>query len=366
MSSTGKIATRFVFTFTHILHTHTHILVVQGFRRALRLYTVAGPVVLAYRATEFRHKYAFLSPKTQEAKDKEWSDLDDKYSSVIVDLLNELQGMYTKYGQTGAGLTNTFSPVWIEKLRTLEDGCTPKSREVVEKTILEETGKNIDEIFESFDEVPLGSASIGQVHRATLRSDGSEVAVKVQYPEAQRLFRRDMETIRGFFRVFAPEQLVIMDELKRSFEREFDYRVEASNLRTVSQNLERAGFVPSEAVVPLPRDELCTKRLLVMDLLRGPKLVDGLRSYIGVLAKKEGLTAEEFENRERERIEREGIPERYDGPSATQIANYLRYMKIRDAVVNTFVYTYNCLIAPVFGGGNYEYAETVLPPNGTC
>ena len=310
----------------------------EGFRRALRLYSVAGPVVLAYRTTEFRHKYAFLSPKTQEARDKEWSDLDEKYSGVIVDLLNELQGMYTKYGQTGAGLTNTFSPVWIEKLRTLEDGCTPKGREVVERTILEETGKSIDEIFESFDPIPLGSASIGQVHRATLRSDGSEVAVKVQYPEAQRLFRNDMETIRGFFRVFAPEQLIIMDELKRSFEREFDYRMEAKNLKMISGNLERAGLVPSEAVVPLPREELCTRRLLVMDLLRGPKLVDGLRSYIGVLAKKEGITAEEFETRERERIEREGIPERYDGPSANQIAAYLRYMRIRDATANVFVY----------------------------
>ena len=83
----------------------------EGFRRALRLYSVAGPVVLAYRTTEFRHKYAFLSPKTQEARDKEWNDLDDKYSGVIVDLLNELQGMYTKYGQIAAGMTNTLSHI---------------------------------------------------------------------------------------------------------------------------------------------------------------------------------------------------------------------------------------------------------------
>ena len=55
-----------------------------------------------------------------------------------------------------------------------------------------------------------------------LLSDGSEVAVKVQYPNAQRLFAEDMKTIRSFFKLFAPEQLLVLDELSRSFVAEFD------------------------------------------------------------------------------------------------------------------------------------------------
>lgn len=331
----------------------------EGFARAVKLYSIAGPVVFAYRTTELKHSISFTRPRTKEKRDDEWRALDEKYSTVIVDLLNELQGMYTKYGQTGAGLTNTFSPIWIEKLRTLEDSCTPKGKEVVAKTIFEETGKNIDDIFATFDETPLGSASIGQVHRATLR-DGTEVAVKVQYPEAQRLFRRDMKTIRTFFQLFAPEQVIILDELSRSFEKEFDYLIEASNLNLVSRNLTRAGFIPGEAAIPRPFDELCTRRLLVMELLKGPKLYDGLRSYISVLAAKEGLTAEEFEEMKRREIEENGVPEKYDGPSSLQIASYLRFMRFRDTLVNSLIWLYN-----VFGCHSeaISYVSTSLPPN---
>lgn len=104
--------------------------------------------------------------------------------------------MYTKYGQIGAGMTNTFSDIWIEKLRTLEDNVPPQPLEVVQQTILEDTGAaSMADIFQSFEAEPLGSASIGQVHRAVL-NDGREVAVKVQYPDSERLFRGDMKSIR--------------------------------------------------------------------------------------------------------------------------------------------------------------------------
>ena len=120
------------------------------------------------------------------------------------------------------------------------------------RTILEETGKPASETFSEFDDAPLGSASIGQVHRAVLRADGSEVAVKVQYPEAKGLFRTDMQTIKGFMKVAAPEQLVTLGELERQFEQEFDYRQEAANLREVGANMRRHGFAPREVTVRLP------------------------------------------------------------------------------------------------------------------
>ena len=107
----------------------------EGFRRATRLYSVAGPVVLAYRFTELKHQ--MMTPKSQEASDAEWAALDEEHSETILDLLNELQGMFIKYGQTGAGLTNTLSKTWIEKLRTLEDNCRPQPKEVVYDTITE-------------------------------------------------------------------------------------------------------------------------------------------------------------------------------------------------------------------------------------
>ena len=101
------------------------------------------------------------------------------------------------------------SDTWVQELRKLENQIPARSAAVVAQTILEETGRPMSETFASFDEVPLGSASIGQVHRATLKN-GREVVVKVQYPDSARLFRKDMDTIRGFMSIFAPEQLFML------------------------------------------------------------------------------------------------------------------------------------------------------------
>ena len=204
----------------------------EGTRRACTLYGKLGPVVVHYRFVEARQQF-LKTP--EEAAEREWRALDRKYAAAVVGELEQLQGMYTKYGQIASGMNNTFSTIWSEQLRKLEDKVPPRPKEVVMRTILEETGKPASETFSEFDDAPRGSASIGQVHRAVLRADGSEVAVKVQYPEAKGLFRTDMQTIKGFMKVAAPEQLVTLGELARQFEQEFDYRQEAANLREVDK-----------------------------------------------------------------------------------------------------------------------------------
>ena len=214
----------------------------DGFARAVALYTKIGPVVAHYRLVELKQKVLGEHSST-ETNEKEWRALDARYAAETVRTLENLQGMYTKYGQIAAGMNNTFSPLWVEELRKLEDAVPPQPVSVVERTIERETGRPLRETFASFDEVPLGSASIGQVHRATLH-DGSDVAVKVQYPEAKDFFRSDMATIRGFMAIVEPQQLITLGELERQFEYEFDYVHEARNLREVGENMARHGFAP--------------------------------------------------------------------------------------------------------------------------
>jgi len=299
---------------------------------------------------------------TDAEKTAEWRALDRKYASKVVNILESLQGMYTKYGQIASGMTNTFSTIWIEELRKLEDRVPPRPKEVVMQTILEETGRPASETFAYFEDEPLGSASIGQVHRATLRSDGSQVAVKVQYPEARKLFRTDMQTIKSFFKLAAPEQLFTLGELERQFELEFDYRQEAANLLEVGANMRKHGFSPREVVVPRPYPSLTTERMLVMELLPGRKLLDGLREYGKVLAEKEGLSLEEWEEAMRVRIEEQGIPARYDGPSAQQIELIRRLLALRDAALNLLLFVWNVTVGGVLGA-KLRYARSSLPPN---
>lgn len=329
----------------------------HGFHRMVEAYSTLVPVVLHYRWAEFRHNH--LAPLS----DADWKAMDELYAVRTVTKLGQLQGMYTKYGQTAAGFTNTFSDLWIEEFRKLENQVPPRSFESVCQTIQEETGQSIHETFSYIDEMPLGSASIGQVHRAILKDNGRPVAVKVQYPEAQVLFHDDIATIRRFCQVFAPEHIVILDALEKQNTTELDYRNEAKNLQQIRCNMMDHGFQPNEVVVPQPIPELSTKRMLIMELLPGPKLIDGVRSYFDQWAQAQGTTLYEIEQEVRDRIEREGIPNKYDGPSATRIAMYRKWLRTRDFLANVGIGAYNVTVRKLLGQSPISYQHSVLPPN---
>ena len=292
----------------------------EGSRRALTAYAAFLPVVAHYRFVEAKHKV--LAPSAAEAS-SEFRALDARYAVPTVAKLAELQGMYCKYGQTCAGFSNTLSEAWLVELRKLEDAVPPRPLEVVLRTVVEETGRPVEETFASFDAEPLGSASIGQVHRATLR-DGREVAVKVQYPDSWRLFRKDMAAIRGFFRIAAPENLYMCDALEAQNVLELDYTHEAAALAAVGDNMVAHKLAPREVAVPRPVPQLCTRRLLVMDRLPGPKLVDGLRAYGRAIAAKRGTTLESMEEEMRAKIDAGDIPAKYGGPGPLAVALYRR------------------------------------------
>jgi aarF domain-containing kinase len=153
---------------------------------------------------------------------------------------------------------------------------------------------------------PLGAASIGQVHSATL-ANGLEVVVKLQYPDAERFFRNDIRCLKSFCRVFSPENVDLMEEIEKQFVTEFDYRLEAALLRQAATNL-----MPSfpRLVVPLPIDEahpfntvrsplggkvsLCTERCLVMERLQGTSLLAAQRRELEKLARRTNTTVEEL------------------------------------------------------------------------
>lgn len=123
-----------------------------------------------------------------------------------------------------------------------------------------------------------------------LKRDGREVAVKVQYPEAGELFTGDIHAIRKLCEWFAPEQVCTLDALEKQNVSELDYLNEANNLLEVSRNMLRHGFKPKEVLVPQPISELTKKKMLVMELLPGLKLIDGMRAYYATWAEANGTT----------------------------------------------------------------------------
>jgi hypothetical protein len=270
--------------------------------------------------------------------------------------------MYCKYGQTAAGFTNTFGDAWIQELRKLENEVPPRPVEAVHKTIEEETGKPVEHTFAYFDPKPLGSASIGQCHAARLH-DGRDVAVKVQYSEAQELFKEDIHTIRAFCETFAPEHVIGLDALEKQNAAELDYLNEAKNLSEVRRNMQKHGFQPREVLIPAPLTEWTTQRMLVMELLPGPKLVDGIRSFYADYAKQHGTTLHDLEQQARARIEREGIPAKYDGPPAWRVSLYRTYLLSVDSLTNLGIVIYNSTAAHLIAAPSLPYRHSTLPPN---
>jgi aarF domain-containing kinase len=180
---------------------------------------------------------------------------------------------------------------------------------------------DFDKTFSSFDPIPIGSASIGQVHRAVLREGNIPVVVKVRYPNVERLLRGDVRTIKAFAKVAQPVHVPGLEEIEHQFQTEFDYRQEAEQLEIVRANLEKAGLAGPDksAIVPRPYLQYCTERVLVMDELNGNKLAVEVKKDVERHAARAGQSFEEFvEERKAEARKHEEKGESVQGASAKE------------------------------------------------
>jgi ubiquinone biosynthesis protein len=194
-------------------------------------------------------------------------------------LLEELGGSLLKFGQILSLQIDTLPREYCDALLNLLDRVPPFPSDQVRKVFDEDLGSTPESLYQRFEPQPLASASIGQVHRAVLK-DGTAVAVKVQRPDAQELFRRDAVLLNLFVRIiflFRIRSLYFMRDPVREFndwlQDELDYRREAAYGEVLGRN---AAQTPSEAV-PKIHWELTTSRILTMDFLEGPSVLEYLR-----------------------------------------------------------------------------------------
>ena len=195
-----------------------------------------------------------------------------------------------------------------------------------------------------------------------LKSTGQTVAVKVQYDDAEHIFQDDMATIRRFCETFAPEHCVSLGALEKQNKLEIDYHQEAENLREISHNMKQHGLMPREVAVPQPFPELTTRRMLVMEYLEGPKLIDGLRDYFATWAIQNGTTLEQIETEARRKIEEEGIPAKYEGHSAWTISLYRKVFQVYNLLARSTVAVYNGSLGWIVKPLPYPEPHKV-PPN---
>lgn len=152
-------------------------------------------------------------PLTQVSEEL-FRPLHEVYADDVLNIILELRGYYIKLGQMGILTEGFLPPAWIEKLEALQNHVPHEPFSYVRGVVERDLGRRMEDVFTSFDEVPLGAASIGQTHKAVLK-DGREVVVKVQYTKVEQTFAVDMKTIKMFCRLAQPEQLPFLDEVRQ-------------------------------------------------------------------------------------------------------------------------------------------------------
>ena len=196
-------------------------------------------------------------------------------AEALADDLEHLGPTFIKLGQVLSTRQDLLPRQYTEALSRLQDRVAPFPYELVEQTIKDELGIRVSKVFAEFDPRPLASASLGQVHRAVMRS-GRVVAVKVQRPGIRGRIDNDLaalEDIAAFLDAHtdvgrAYSFMSLLAEFRRSLYRELDYRREAENMITLRANL--AEF--DRIVVPEPVPDLVSERVLTMDYVRGRKI----------------------------------------------------------------------------------------------
>ncbi len=180
-----------------------------------------------------------------------------------------LRGAATKLGQALANLPNIVPDQFVETLERLHFEAPPMHFALLREHVRDELGREPEEAFATFDTRAFAAASLGQVHRATLKS-GQDVAVKIQYPAIGRSIRSDFRNLSAFLlplrlgRGWEPMKAQI-EEIRRVIEQETDYQQEAEWQRRA-----RSLFHEDDPIlVPRVHDELSTRRVLTMEYLDG-------------------------------------------------------------------------------------------------
>jgi ubiquinone biosynthesis protein len=191
--------------------------------------------------------------------------------------LEDCGGMFVKFGQIASTRTDLLPDVLTTELATLQSSARPVAPEEIREVVERELGATVEEEFAAFDFQPLAAASIGQTHRAMLKS-GERVVVKVQRPGIEDIVHRDAAVLRLAAsvidrRIEAARQLGVKrlaEELITSLERELDYGAEAASGVAFLDHLEGKEGIAA----PVVHQSLSTRRVLVMEEIDGVTVAD--------------------------------------------------------------------------------------------
>jgi predicted unusual protein kinase regulating ubiquinone biosynthesis (AarF/ABC1/UbiB family) len=239
--------------------------------RTYRVATTAARLYGMYKVPKLRARFAGKPEPTET----ELAPVNERASAVLLALAFDLRGVIIKMCQAIATRSDRFPPSFIDKLKQCHDAVPAKDFATIRAHVERELGRPLYDSFATFSEQPIAAASLAQVHAATL-PDGTEVAVKVQYPDVEDIVRTDLANMRRAVRAYQwldpqPMELApLLEEIATHIGYELDFEREADSAERVKKL-----FANNRRVkVPAIHRALSSKRVLTMEMLRGIKITE--------------------------------------------------------------------------------------------
>jgi len=209
-----------------------------------------------------------------------WCFLRKRRAQLLRSAFERLGATYIKLGQIIASSPGLFPEEYSTEFQKCLDRVPAFPFSDVQKIVRSETGKEVEDVFQSLTETPIAAASIAQVHAATLK-DGTDVVLKVQRPYIGDRVRADMWFIRKGARMaeffFSMARLAnitgIVDYFSATIAQELDFRAEGQNMDEFNEIMRKHSF-DSEVAAPIVYWDYTTRRLLCMERFYGIKADD--------------------------------------------------------------------------------------------
>lgn len=217
----------------------------------------------------FLKKFPFM----RNSKAEEGKEFDESLPVRIRKVLEELGPAYIKLGQMLSTRPDLVGWDMANELEKLRDDTPATPFPEIKKVIEEQLGKPIDEVYKNLDENPVGSASIGQVYKATLIENNEEVAIKVQKPHIQKMIYADIKIMeflaQKMDKYFQKTRIynlpAIIYEFKRSIKKELNYKDEVRNMEHLAYNFRRSPNIH----IPKAYTDYCSEKLITMEFIKG-------------------------------------------------------------------------------------------------
>ncbi|WP_269612150.1 ABC1 kinase family protein [Prochlorococcus marinus] len=217
-------------------------------------------------------KWTYLKGYSSKRREKR-NNLRAKW--LTKELVN-LGSAFIKLGQLLSARADVIPSAWVNELSTLQDRVPPFSFQKVDEILTTQLGNSYEKII-SIDELPIGSASLAQVHKAKLL-DGQNVIFKVQRPDIEKFFRLDLDVMNQVAKIVqrikslsrGNDWIGIAKESKRVLLRELDFRIEAQYAARFKQQF----IDESDVLIPSVFWDLSTSKVLCLEYLPGIKIND--------------------------------------------------------------------------------------------